>query len=153
MERDESREIKRNPWQGSHGREYNKNTERLKPREGVKRVVDKLPPGTAIEIGPGAGNDTVFLLNNGWRVTAVDINEDSKTRIESRIDETLKDKFTFLRKSFEGLTLEKEIADVVVAYNSLHFCDKDYFDEFFNQDNLNEFNLKLNYKLLTDDKI
>ena len=134
MEIDDSRETKKvNPWQGTHGRDYNRNTDRLKPREGVKRIVEKMNPGTAIEIGPGAGNDTVFLLKNGWSVCAVDINEDSKTRIESKLDDSLKDKFTFLRKSFEGLSLEKETADVVVAYNSLHFCDKEYFDEFFSQ--------------------
>lgn len=61
-------------------------TESDKPRSSVKYFIEniKCNPSTAIELGCGAGNDTVYLIKNGWNVLAVD-----KENVEERIAKRL----------------------------------------------------------------
>ena len=50
---------------------YYSNTKNAKPNYTVKRFIElKIKPGNAIEIGCGAGRDTVYLIKNGWKVLA-----------------------------------------------------------------------------------
>ena len=54
---------------------YYSNTKNAKPNYTVKRFIElKIKPGNAIEIGCGAGRDTVYLIKNGWKVLAIDNN-------------------------------------------------------------------------------
>lgn len=39
----------------------------------LKRFTEKLPPGHALELGCGKGDDAIWLACNGWTVTATDI--------------------------------------------------------------------------------
>lgn len=50
-------------------------TPRADPRPNVRltEVVADLDPGTALDLGSGAGGDTLWLARRGWRVTAADI--------------------------------------------------------------------------------
>ena len=50
-------------------------TPRADPRANVRltEVVADLEPGTALDLGSGAGGDTLWLARRGWRVTAADI--------------------------------------------------------------------------------
>ncbi|MFH8794619.1 class I SAM-dependent methyltransferase [Streptomyces sp. NPDC017941] len=43
-----------------------------------------LRPGTALDLGCGAGGDTIWLAQQGWRVTAVDISTTAVTQIQAR---------------------------------------------------------------------
>ena len=51
---------------------------RVNPR--LVEVAGQLPPGTALDLGCGAGGDTLWLARQGWRVTATDI---STTAVET----------------------------------------------------------------------
>jgi SAM-dependent methyltransferase len=42
------------------------------PNHWVVSLVDSLPVGTALDLGAGEGRNSLWLAENGWRVTAVD---------------------------------------------------------------------------------
>lgn len=44
-----------------------------KPNAALEREAAGLTPGTALELGSGEGADAIWLAQQGWRVTAVDI--------------------------------------------------------------------------------
>ena len=106
---------------------YYNNTESEKPRNNVKYFIDKVEfnPGKAIELGCGAGNDTVYLIKNNWNVLAID-REDVEKRIAKRLNNEELEKFRFQRQNFENLELEK--SNLIVANYCLPFCNKDKFE-------------------------
>ena len=105
---------------------YYNNTKNAKPNYTVKKFIElNVKPGNAIELGCGAGRDTVYLIKNNWYVLAIDIAE--KLSIEE-----LK-QFKFLKQEFECIELEKN--NLVVANFSLPFCNKNNFKELWNKIN------------------
>ncbi len=107
---------------------YYDNTESDMPRKNVKYFIEnmKIQPGKAIDIGCGAGNDTVYLIKNGWSVTSID-KENVEERISKRLSSDEMKRFEFQKRNFENMQLEK--ADLIVANYSLSFCYKQEFDE------------------------
>ncbi len=134
MEREDEREGKakhsNKTWQGDNGIRYNERTINKRPKPELIEFVKNVEHGKACELGPGSGTSTIFLLENNWQVTSYDINMNSKECIESRISESEKEKFKFVRSKFENIELEKD-NDLIVAFNSLPFCKKEYFESFF----------------------
>ena len=110
---------------------YYDNTKNAAPNYTVKEFIKlNVRPGNAVELGCGAGRDTVCLIENGWNVLAID-----KENVESRIVEKLsKDelkKFKFSKQKFECIELEKN--DLIVANFSLSFCNKNDFEKLWNK--------------------
>lgn len=81
---------------------------------------------TAIDLGCGTGNDTIFLLDKGFKVTAVDK--------ENKVINIIKDKIqnnknlSFIIDDFAKIRLHK--VNLITANFSLHFCNPLYFDKF-----------------------
>lgn len=65
---------------------YYKNTKNAMPHNNVKEVTEiENKKGNAIDLGSGAGRDTIFLIKNNWNVTAID-RENTKNFIESSLN-------------------------------------------------------------------
>ena len=111
---------------------YYNNTEAEKPRNNVRYFIGKMKcsSGKAIELGCGAGNDTVYLIKNNWNVLAID-RENVEERIAKRLNDKELEKFTFKQQNFESLELEK--SNLIVANYCLPFCNKNKFEELWNK--------------------
>jgi SAM-dependent methyltransferase len=47
----------------------------------LAEITAPIPPGTALDLGCGAGGDALWLADRGWRVTAVDISAEAVRRL------------------------------------------------------------------------
>ena len=80
---------------------------------------------TAIDLGCGAGNDTEFLISKGFKVTAIDNNEQVKSILESRNLNI--ENLNIIIDDFSKINLPK--ADLVNANFSMQYV-KENFDGF-----------------------
>ena len=84
-------------------------TEADVPRTFVKYFIEKIKcnPTNAIDLGCGAGNDTVYLIKNGWNVLAID-RENVESRITKRLTTNELQHFKFEQQSFEKIKLKNQ---------------------------------------------
>ena len=108
---------------------YYNNTEDALPHPFVQKFINMgIKPDFAIDLGCGAGRDTIYLLHNGWKVLAID-KEDTKEFILKKLDNEETKRFSFKCQSFENIEIEKN--NLLVANFSIPFCDKDCFNDFW----------------------
>lgn len=118
---------------------YYDNTENEMPNYTVKKFIElNVEPGNAVELGCGAGRDTVYLIRNGWNVLAID-REDVETRIVSKLLVEELEQFEFFKQRFEDIELGN--SNLVVANFSLPFCNKNDFKKLW---------AKINHSILKD---
>lgn len=96
----------------------------------LERTVDRFAgfKGIAYDLGCGAGNQSIYLLENGWKVIAVDKEVDVFNKKKQELKKELQDNLKVVKMSFENLKLE-ENSDLIIAINSLPFCAPDKFEE------------------------
>lgn len=112
-------------------KKYYKNTENALPNIIIRKFIEmKIKPSNAIDLGCGAGRDTIYLIKNGWNVLSID-KEDTGKFISSKLNEEEIKRFRFVRQDFENIELEKN--NLLVANFSISFCKKDCFNEFWNK--------------------
>lgn len=110
---------------------YYDNTKNAEPNYIVKEFIKlNVRPGNAVELGCGAGRDTVYLIKNGWNVLAID-KENVKSRIVEKLSKDELKKFKFSKQKFECIELEKN--DLIVSNFSLSFCNKNDFEKLWNK--------------------
>ena len=110
---------------------YYENTENALPHPMVKKFIDmNINPKYAIDLGCGTGRDTIYLIKNGWKVLSID-KENTKKIISSKLDNEELKNFNFECQDFENIELEKN--NLLVANFSIPFCNKYYFNEFWNK--------------------
>lgn len=81
----------------------------------------------AIDLGCGAGNDSLELLRQGWKVLAIDRQAEALRMLSKRVPARLRGSLTMLVAPMEGLSLPP--ADLINASFSLPFCAPDRFEE------------------------
>ena len=110
---------------------YYKNTVNALPHKNVIEFINvEKKLGKAIELGCGAGRDTVYLIKNGWEVLAID-REDTKQIIIDKLENKELERFNFIQSEFENIDFNK--SNLIVANYSIPFCKKDKFNEFWNK--------------------
>ena len=110
---------------------FYENTKNAMPHDNIKRFIEiENKRGNAIDLGCGAGRDTIYLIKNNWNVTAID-REDTRDIIESNLNIEELERFKFICQDFENIKLDK--GDLVVSNFSIPFCKKKYFNEFWNK--------------------
>ena len=90
---------------------------------------------TALDLGAGYGNEVALLINNGYKVFAVDYHKSSISNIKLNINKKVKDKslhknLTIIQSNFEDLnwnTLPK--FDLIISLNAISFLDKNNFNK------------------------
>ena len=110
---------------------YYENTETALPHPMVKKFINmNIEPKYAIDLGCGAGRDTIYLIKNGWKVLSID-KENTSEIISSKLNNEELEKFNFKCQNFESIELEEN--NLLVANFSIPFCNKDYFYEFWSK--------------------
>ena len=108
---------------------YYVNTENALPHKNIQEFITQQPnAGKAIDLGCGAGRDTIFLIKNNWNVLAID-KENTENIISEKLEQEELLRFKFLQQEFENIKLDE--TDLVLANFSIPFCNKDYFDKFW----------------------
>ena len=81
------------------------------------KLNEKLKGKKAIDFGCGVGNDTKFLIENGFFVTCVDKNSKSKELVCKKLQSS--NKYEFLNEEFKDVKLPK--VDLFYSCLSLQF--------------------------------
>jgi SAM-dependent methyltransferase len=106
--------------------DYYRENEGREPRALLLDVLGSFErPGEAVDLGCGAGIDTLAMLERGWRVFATDAEEEAIQRTRSRIPTELQPRLRTLVTPMEDVELPT--ADLVWASFSLFFCDPGRF--------------------------
>jgi len=105
---------------------YYRITENRNPSQLLIKAVKSLGKfGRALDLGSGTGIDAIYLLENGFIVTAVDMNNLSIERLSNIQNSNL----TVIQSSFD--TFSFGIYDIVNASWSLPFNSKESFNSMF----------------------
>ncbi len=93
------------------------------PRELLVRSMEWFSePGVALDLGCGAGNETMALLEAGWHVTAVDAFDGSIKSTRRKAEHLgLTDRLTTVHASFESISFGSSMFDLIHAGYALPF--------------------------------
>ncbi len=103
----------------SDWKEYILKTKTQPPAELLKTAIEECDNRElALDLGPGAFNDTIFLLKSGFKkVIAVDIAEEGLENLKSPEKESIE----FINSTFDKFTFEDHKFDLINAQFSLPF--------------------------------
>lgn len=112
----------------NHDNKYQENTKNESPRQLAKRFLNYLSErSTIIDLGAGAGVDSLFFADSGHSVCAIDR---EVSVLEARLDEkrdTYSNNVSVMKGDFYNITLPE--CDAIYASYSLPFCATSSFNE------------------------
>jgi tellurite methyltransferase len=103
------------------------------PRALLLEVLDRFGPGEheAVDLGCGAGVDTLAMLDRGWSVVAIDAQGEAIRRLRRRVGPDLATQLRVVVAPMEDVELPP--ADLLWASFSLFFCDPSRFTELWDR--------------------
>lgn len=102
-------------------------TKNSKPHLNVLNFLElNVSPGKAVDLGCGAGRDTIELLKNNWNVLSID-KEDTEPIIREQLTPKESENFKFKKCFFGEMNLPK--VNLIVANFSLPFSKKEFFSD------------------------
>jgi SAM-dependent methyltransferase len=108
--------------------DYHSATRGLPPHPLLVRAVALLPvPGTALDLGCGAGRDSLFLVDRGFHVTSVDTNADAVTALRALKVARLR----VVQSTFAEFAFAQDGYDLINAQLALPFNPPETFDAMF----------------------
>ena len=111
---------------GATWADYYRENEGREPRALLLEVLDSFElPGEAVDLGCGAGIDTLAMLERGWQVFATDAEDEAIQRTRGRVPPELQLRLQTLVTPMEDVELPA--ANLVWASFSLFFCDTPRF--------------------------
>lgn len=112
--------MKNKDWSNYQERTYNDNVCNL-----IKYFFNNYKVENAVDLGCGAGNETVYMIKKGICVTAID-RQLNKKYILDRINDEEKNKIEFVESDFINANIPK--TQLVTAFFSIPFCDPNHFN-------------------------
>lgn len=107
--------------------EYYKKTENYNAHKNVINFLNlNVLPSDAIDLGCGAGRDTIALIKKGWNMLAID-KEDTEEIIRKHLTDEEQKKMKFLNAKFGRMDIPK--TKLIVANYSLSFSKRELFNE------------------------
>ena len=105
------------------------------PRKTLVKALDLFDGGVggAADLGCGAGNETLAMLEAGWQVLAIDGQEKSIERVKEVVPEKWADRLETQVADFEGLALSAAAFDWINASFALPFCPPEHFEAFWRE--------------------
>lgn len=117
---------------------YYKNKSNLVPREMVLKALEFFEKEnktnkikTANDVGSGHGCDTLELLKRGWKVTAIDYQDEGLKILNESILPEWKGNLKTVRNNFENIKLTR--CNLLNASYSIPFCQPECFKAFWNK--------------------
>ncbi|MHA2501540.1 MAG: class I SAM-dependent methyltransferase [Candidatus Kariarchaeaceae archaeon] len=87
--------------------------------------VDPLLPKIGADIGFGAGNEVLFLLNQGWKAIAIDAENEAGERLRSKVGEEAN--LELIISKYENVSFPS--TSLLHAGYAIPFCHPDHFEE------------------------
>ena len=112
-------------WIDYQNKTYNNDVHKL-----LVYFLNKYKINNAIDLGCGSGNETVYMLKKGIKVTAIDRQLNEKFILD-RLEDKEKKNITFLEQDFETAELNK--TNAVISFFSIPFCNPNNFETLWNK--------------------
>jgi SAM-dependent methyltransferase len=107
------------------------------PMHNLEKILNtyEIPNGSAIDVGAGIGSETVLLLQRNYTVTAIETNKCARKCLLENVVAQCKDKsssLTLVDSPMEEYDFPNRV-DLILANNSLPFCDPTKFQNLWNR--------------------
>ena len=112
----------------NHDNEYQKETKNKPVSDLALKVLKYIPKKSSIiDLGAGAGNDSIYFADNGHNVIAIDRETSVMSEVLDGFGDKYWSKIKVIRDDFYHVNLQS--GNVFFANYSLPFCGSDNFDE------------------------